>query len=91
MNKPSRLSSDSAITEIDDVVTLQARLPSVKAVSDFGDVKTCKCENGDQKACIDDGGPYREEFKQRTWVPLRVRRTRNNESMFQRINVKALE
>jgi hypothetical protein len=39
-SKHSRTSSRSSATEIDGVVTLQAKLPSVKAVSRSGDVES---------------------------------------------------
>ncbi len=39
MAKESRRSMDGSDSDIDDAATLQARLPSVKAVSDFGDVQ----------------------------------------------------
>jgi len=36
----SRVSSEGSETDIDDAATLQAKLPSVKAVSEFGEVES---------------------------------------------------
>ena len=90
INKHSRKSSDGSATEIDDVVTLQAKLPSVKAVSHFGDIETWKCQSDDQSGYGHDTGPYNAESKQRTWMPLRVKKTRGSESLFQCSNVRAI-
>jgi hypothetical protein len=71
MSKNSRVSSETSATEIDDVVTLQAMLPSVKAVSEFGDVQTWKPQSKPRDSTQSgDDGPYGEQFKQRTWMPL---------------------
>ena len=56
--KSSRMSSTSSTTEIDDVVTLHAKLPSVKAVSDFGEVQTWDRQGkGLRDVHVDDRGP----------------------------------
>ena len=91
MNKTSRTSNESSATDIDDVMALQAQLPSVKTVSEFGDVQTWRNQNKTADSTqSDDIGPYREQSKQRTWMPLLVRKTRDSESMFQYNGIKSL-
>lgn len=91
LSRHSRVSSDSSATEIDDVITLQAMLPSVKAVSDFGDVQAWGYQCASNKILHNgNNSPYSEKFKQRIWMPLRVRKARDSESLFQWSNIKAL-
>ena len=92
MGKSSRVSSASSTdTEIDDVATLQAKLPSVKAVSEFGDVqawdRSSRPLNDVQNDSCDQ---FKEDLKQRARLPLLVRKTRNSGSMFQCSSIKAL-
>lgn len=86
-----RTSIDSDTTEIDDVVTLQAKLPSVKAVSEFGDVLAwSNLGKTLENVRPNDNGPYMVESKKRSWKPLTVRKNRDSESMFQCSIIKAL-
>ena len=92
VGKSSRVSSASSTdTEIDDVATLQAKLPSVKAVSDFGDVQTWDRSSRPLNDVQNDGGDqFKEDPTQRARLPLLVRKTRDSGSMFQCSSIKAL-
>lgn len=76
-------SSSSSDSDIDDVATLQARLPSVKTVSDFGEVSTWEGEGNvatqyyqrSYEICL-------SEMKKLDFAPLNVRRTRDSGSLF---------
>lgn len=91
MNKSSRVSSEDSATEIDDVVTLEAMLPSVKAVSEFGDVQTWKARSKALESEHNgDDGPYGEQLRLRSWIPLRMPKTRDNGSVFKSGGLKSL-
>lgn len=72
-----RYSSDSCDTEIDDAATLQAKLPSVKAVSVFGDVHGWGKNPLDDESCQRYSKPPHVES-------LRIRKTRDSASTFHR-------
>lgn len=75
-------SSADSESDIDDAATLQARLPSVKAVSDFGEVSgwpgerdvACNYYHKSYQICIG-------EMRGVDFTPLNVRRTRDSVSM----------
>ena len=92
MGKSSRVSSASSTdTEIDDVATLQAKLPSVKAVSEFGDVQAWDRSSRPLNDVQNDGcDRFKEDPKQRARLPRLVRKTRDSGSMFQCSSIKAL-
>lgn len=77
--RPSQIDERSD-SDIDDAATLQAKLPSVRAVSAFGDVKTWSC--GSQVAANyyqrlihpEQGGCKRQP----SFRPLLIRKTRNS-------------
>lgn len=80
-NNRSSASSDSD-SDIDDAATLQARLPSVKPISDFGEFSSWEGEGHVsaqfyQKSytiCIG-------EMREVDFTPLNVRRTRDSASI----------
>lgn len=76
-------------SDIDDAATLQARLPSVKPVSHFGEISSWTegqvASNYYQKSyeiCMG-------EMKKLDFAPLNVMRTRNSASMFHSNAVRA--
>lgn len=81
--RESRHSSISSDSDIDDAATLQARLPSVKAVSEFGELSAYQ---GEAEVSVD---YYQQsyqncigEMRKADFAPLNVRRTRDSASMF---------
>jgi hypothetical protein len=92
VGKSSRVSSASSTdTEIDDVATLQAKLPSVKAASEFGNVQTGDRSSRPLNDVQNDGcDQFNEDLKQRARLPLLVRKTRDSGSMFQGSSIKGL-
>lgn len=82
-----RSSNVSYDSDIDDAATLQARLPLVKTVSDFGEVSSwpasgrdesdvaTKCYQKSYEICLG-------EMRKVDFTPLNVRRTRDSAGMF---------
>ena len=81
----SRQSSESSDTAFDNAAALQAKLPSVKAVSDFGVVQTWI--TGRNKALPvknwSGQGEGRKVVKRSAFKPLRIRKTRDSALIFQ--------
>ena len=88
----SRSSSESSGSDIDDAATLQAKLPSIKATSEFGEVE-----------CWRAGRQEHVSYDQRAWemgqdgmqrrlecTPLVIRKTRDSASMFSSRDVVAI-
>lgn len=92
LNESSRVSIEGSTgTEIDDVATLHAKLPSVKAVSEFGDVQSWSRSGKARKGVrSDDCVQGREDHRPRMRRTLLVRKTRDSGSMFQCTSIRAL-
>ena len=71
----SRSSTDRSDSDIDNVATLQAKLPSVKVVSDFGEINNWRISRLD--ATTD------TNFERFYFTPLNIVKTRHSREMFQ--------
>ena len=81
-----RQSSEGSDSEIDDATTLQAKLPSVKAVSDFGDVQNWTSRGTQQSQQKEEGRHTRRQG----FAALTIRKTRDSASIFQSHAIEAI-
>lgn len=88
----SRTSSDSSESDIDGAATLQAMLPSIKAVSEFGEVEGWHPQRQDHESYCQraremqqDGTLLRMEV-----TPLMIRKTRDSAALFSSPHIAAI-
>ncbi|KAK5112314.1 hypothetical protein LTR85_011586 [Meristemomyces frigidus] len=81
----ARRSSDSSDSDIDDADMLQAKLPSVKAVSDFGEVEIWQAKRQNHASYHQRARELDREGTMRRleFTPLTIRKTRDSAAMFQ--------
>lgn len=83
----SRSMSETQTSDIDDVATLQAKLPSVKAVSEFGEVEAWTsrphCTAGHRSNPFELLSDEDEKKQRHSYRPLTIRKTTKRVSIIQ--------